>query len=161
MSRCASALLGGCILLAVAPARADDLTGADRLICAATTILACAETGDCTEVLPAELNVPQFIEIDLAGKRLSTTKASGENRSTPILTLKREQGRIVLQGYEAGRAFSFVISEADGRSSAAVARDGLSVAVFGACTPAPAARWAIGSRKEQLRCDRESSLPGR
>ena len=121
-----------------APARADDLRGADRLICAASTVMACGEGGECFEIQPAELNVPQFIEIDLKGKRLSTTKASGQNRSTPILTLKRENGTIVLQGYEAGRAFSFIISEEDGRSSAAVARDGLSVAVFGACTPSPA-----------------------
>ena len=138
MSRSLTALLGACVLLAVAPAKADDLRGADRLICAAATVLACGEGGECYEVQPADLNVPQFIEIDLKGKRLSTTKASGQNRSTPILTLKRENGMIVLQGYEGGRAFSFIISEEDGRSSVAVARDGLSVAVFGACTPSPA-----------------------
>jgi hypothetical protein len=141
MSRRASTLFSACFaLIAVAPAAADDLRGADRLICAASMILACGENGECYEVQPADLNVPQFIEIDLASKRLSTTKASGQNRSTPILTLKRENGTIVLQGYEGGRAFSFIISEEDGRSSAAVARDGLSVAVFGACTPSPAGR---------------------
>jgi len=135
MSRPIRFLLGVILLLAVAPAQADDLTGADKLVCAAMLVVACGESGDCEEAMPAELNVPQFIEIDLKQKRLSTTKASGENRSTPILTLKRENGTIVLQGYEAGRAFSFVISEADGRASIAVARDGLGVSVFGACTP--------------------------
>ena len=75
--------------------------------------------------------------MDLAAKTLSTTAASGENRSTPIKNLEREEGMIILQGYENGRAFSFVIAEEDGMASIAVARDGLSVAVFGACTPMP------------------------
>jgi len=37
---------------------------------------------------------------------------------------------------EGGRAFSFVIDEATGLLTVAVARDGLSVSVFGACTDA-------------------------
>ena len=94
----------------------------------------CAEEGDCYQDLPWNLNVPQFIQVDLVAKRLSTTKASGENRSTPIEYLKRAGGVIVLQGFEGGRAFSFVISEATGMLSAAVAAEGKAVVVFGACT---------------------------
>jgi hypothetical protein len=76
-----------------------------------------------------------FLEIDLAQKRLNTTKASGENRTTEVKNLRREEGDIVLQGFEKGRAFSFVIDEATGLLSVAVAGNGFSVAVFGACTP--------------------------
>ncbi|HXV76477.1 MAG TPA: hypothetical protein VD788_09175 [Candidatus Polarisedimenticolaceae bacterium] len=140
MSRLTLVLLGVLLLLTPAPARADDLTGADRLVCAAMVVVACWETGECEERLPSELNVPQFIEIDLKQKRLSTTEASGEDRSTPVTTLLRQDGAIVLQGHEAGRAFSFVISEATGKASVAVARDGLGVSVFGACTPALSSR---------------------
>jgi len=119
---------------------ADDLTGVDRLLCTAVQATSCLEGGDCVVDLPWNLNVPQFIEVDLAGKRLSTTRASGENRVTPITHLTREGGLIVLQGYENARAFSFVITEATGRASVAIATDGKAVAVFGACTPmAPAA----------------------
>jgi hypothetical protein len=77
------------------------------------------------------------IQVDLGSKTLSTTEASGESRSTPIKSVEREEGLIFLQGIEKGRAFSFVIAEEDGMASVAVARDGLSVAVFGACTPMP------------------------
>jgi hypothetical protein len=140
MSRRTGFLIGVILLLAVSSLQADDLTGADTLVCAAMSVVVCWDDGECEQGLPAELNVPQFIEIDLKQKRLSTTKASGENRSTPITTLTRGPGQIVLQGQEAGRAFSFVISEETGRASVAVARDGLSVAVFGACTPAPSSR---------------------
>jgi hypothetical protein len=37
-----------------------------------------------------------------------------------------------------GRAFSFVIVEKTGMASIAVAREGMTVSVFGACTPMPA-----------------------
>ena len=127
--------LGAVVALGTAPALADNLAGADRILCSASTVIMCGETGECTTGSPLELNIPQFIEIDLKGKRLSTTRASGENRSTPILSMTRDSGQIILQGHEKGRAFSFVISEATGATSVAVARDGISVAVFGACTP--------------------------
>jgi len=137
---------GACVTLAVvlaaggAAARADDVTGAQQLLCTAVQATGCYEDGDCFQDLPWNLNVPQFIQVDLVGKRLSTTKASGENRSTPIEYLKRQGGLIVLQGFEGGRAFSFVITEATGMLSVAVAREGRGVVVFGACTPAGASR---------------------
>ena len=128
------------LLLASAPLAADDLTGADRFLCSSAQVTACFALGECVSLPPWELNVPQFIEIDLGEMTLSTTAASGEDRSTPIKNLEREDGPgraslIFLQGVENGRAFSFVITEETGMASIAVARDGLAVTVFGACTP--------------------------
>ena len=140
MSRSTRLLFGVILILALAPAHADDLTGANKLVCASMTVAVCFEDGDCELGTAAALNIPQFIEIDLTQNRLSTTKASGENRSTPITNLLRDQGQIVLQGFEGGRAFSFVISEETGRASVAVARDGRTVGVFGACTPVTSSR---------------------
>jgi hypothetical protein len=117
------------------PVLADDLTGADRLLCSSVQATVCWPDGDCEIGPPWNWNIPQFIEIDLATKVLSTTKASGENRKTAIHNLEREEGAIFLQGFEQGRAFSFVITEETGRLAVAVARDGITVSVFGACTP--------------------------
>lgn len=78
--------------------------------------------------------MPEFVVIDLKKKTISTTKASEQNRSTPFTSISRSEGRIYLQGLESERAFSFVIDEASGRLTAAVARDGIAVNVFGACT---------------------------
>ena len=133
---------------AVAPiALADDLTGQDRILCVAVQVTRCMESGTCTSELPWNLNIPQFIEIDLKTKTFSTTKASGENRSTEIRTLLREDNLLVLQGFEAGRAFSFVIHEPSGMASVAVARDGLTVSIFGSCTPMPQAPSTPGKSK--------------
>ena len=114
---------------------ADDVTGSNRILCTAVQVTACKDTGDCVVDLPWNLNVPQFIEVDIKAKKLATTKASGENRATPIDTLRRENGVLVLQGFEKGRAFSIVIVEETGAMSAAVASEGKAVGVFGACTP--------------------------
>jgi hypothetical protein len=132
------------LALAGGAAWADDLTGSTRFLCTSVQATACHEDGECWIDLPWNINVPQFIEVDLDARRLSTTKASGENRSTPIEHLSRDNGTIVLQGFEMGRAFSFVITEQTGQVTVAVAAEGRAVAVFGACTPMPGAAPSAG-----------------
>jgi len=123
-----------------AAGRPDDIRGQERILCSVAQASICEDDGGCKSEAPWSLNIPLFIEVNLKDKLFSTTKASGENRSTPIRSSFREDGLLVLQGYEEGRAFSFVISEEDGLSSIAIARDGLTVSAFGACTPQPAVK---------------------
>ena len=130
----------GCAALLASAAAADELTGKDRFLCTAVEANVCSIEGECESAPPWRFNIPQFIVVDLDAKKLATTEASGENRQTPIKNLEREEGLIFLQGIEGGRAFSFVIAEEDGTASIAVARDGVTVSVFGACTP-----WEDGS----------------
>ena len=136
----AALALGAAVFVPTAVSRADDVTGQDQILCTAVQVTICGMEGDCKIQPPWALNVPQFVEIDLKGQKLSTTKASGENRSTPIRTILKENGEIYLQGVEGGRAFSFVIEEDTGMASIAVAREGKIVSVFGACTPLPASK---------------------
>ncbi len=116
---------------------AEPLSGATRVLCASTNLGVCVDTGDC-ETGPAwTLDVPEFIEIDLTKKTLSSTEASGRNRVSQAANVIRQGGSIVLQGVENGRAYSISIEESTGRMTAAVARDWLGVVVFGQCTPLP------------------------
>ena len=123
-------------LLTAGIAAAENLQGADEMVCAAGQVQICLETGDCYSAVPWELNIPDFVLINTKRKSVSTTKASGEQRSTEFAQVVRGDGLIYLQGVENGRAFSFVIDEVTGRMTVAVSRDGLSVTVFGACTDA-------------------------
>jgi len=123
-------------MLLCAVAQADNLAGVDRMICAAAQVQLCIENDSCYEVAAADLSVPAFVIIDAGKKTISTTQASGENRSTRFSFTSRQDGLIYLQGVEGGRAFSFVINEASGQMTVAVSRDGLSVSVFGNCTDA-------------------------
>lgn len=131
----ASTLLLASLLIA-APAWPDDVTGSEKLLCSASRIVACFEEGDCAELMAEEIGVPQFVVVDTKAKRLATTHASGENRSTPIRELNRSDGLLFFQGIELGRAFSVVVHELSGHLTVAVSRDGVSVSVFGSCTDA-------------------------
>jgi hypothetical protein len=122
--------------LVLATALADDVSGSERLLCSSSQAMICFETGECFNAQPWELDVPQFVLVDLKKNVLSTTGASEERRSTPIARVTREEGTIFLQGIERRRAFSIVIEESLGTFNAAVARDGVTVSVFGACTDA-------------------------
>jgi len=121
-------------LLACSIATAENLEGTDDLLCAAGQAQICFENGECFPVAPWELGIPDFVVIDTNEKSVSTTKASGENRSSPFSSVDRSDGIIHLQGREGHRVFSFVIEEASGHMTAAVVRDGFSVTVFGVCT---------------------------
>lgn len=128
-------LLGFSTLFAAALAWADDVSGSDRLICAASDVTLCFESGECIDADPWELDIPQFVIIDIKKKTVSTTRSSGENRSSKVaVTLQNEE--VFLQGIENGRAFSFVIDQATGLLSAAISSDGSTISVFGACTDA-------------------------
>ena len=129
--------------LSAQPVDADDLAGSDRFLCAAVQAAVCSIEGDCATDIPWNLNIPKFVEVDLAARRLNTTAASGENRTTPIEHLIRRDGNIVFHGFEMGRAFSWVISERTGNVTAAVSAEGIAVAVFGACTPMDSGREEV------------------
>jgi hypothetical protein len=116
-------------------AAAEDLTGADRILCAGVQATYCDTSGECEVGMPWQWNMPEFVEIDFEAKIVSTTQAVERIRQTPIRTLERGNGEIYLQGVENARAFSFVIDEASGVASIAIAADGMTISVFAACTP--------------------------
>ena len=122
-------------LMIMKNAHADNIVNANKILCASASVIMCFSDGNCESTVPWELNVPSFIEIDFKKRHIATTEASGESRQTKIGQLKKEDGVIFLQGVEAGRAFSFVIDEEFGKVTIAVARQDLSVTVFGSCTP--------------------------
>ena len=129
-------LISASLSVAVA---ADDLKGSNQVLCTAVQAMVCSQDGDCVVDNPWAFNIPQFLQVDLTEKKVSTTRASGENRASAMKTLERDDEAIYIQGVENGRAFSLVINESTGMLTAAVARDGKSVGVFGACTPMPTA----------------------
>ncbi len=127
-------------LLPAAPLAGDSLEGRDAFLCAVLEVSRCTPEEGCARVALADVNIPDFVEIDLAAKLVRTTVASGENRATPILGVTRQERKIFLQGVEKGRAWSFVLDEESGRLIAAVAREELAVNAFASCTPLPAAQ---------------------
>lgn len=122
-------------LISASPVAADTLKDANRMLCVPGTVSHCVSGEGCSSELPETENIPEFIEVDLKSKTIAATKASGEDRSTPIKTQSRTEGYIYLQGLENGRTFSLVISEITGDLTFAIAADGETAVMFGGCTP--------------------------
>lgn len=123
-------------LMACSVAQADDVTDTNRILCSTSVIMLCVEDGDCFPISVLDSDTPQFLLIDTKKKMVSTTRASGEKRESKVANLSRVGGRIFLQGVENNSAYSILIEEESGRFSAAIARDGITHSVFGACTDA-------------------------
>ncbi|MDX1379933.1 MAG: hypothetical protein R3233_02375 [Xanthomonadales bacterium] len=128
-----SLVLAAC--LPVFPALADDVRGAERILCSTMDAHVCFPGAECTRMSPEELNIPHFIEIDVDSGRMSTTEASGLNRSTDAQVAERHDGHLLIQGHEQQRAFSLMIDAATGHASLASAGMDRGVVAFAACTP--------------------------
>ena len=124
------------LMTAVTTAHADDVTNSDRILCSISTLMLCVEDGECFPLSPLDLDVPQFLVMDLKKKTITTTEASTDKRVSKVENLLRENGRTFLQGVENNRAYSILIEDDIGQFSAAIARDGITVSVFGSCTDA-------------------------
>lgn len=123
------------IAMAATSVTADSVTGSNTLLCTADHGTRCYADGECMSGPPWQWDVPKFIEIDLKKERMVSTRASAEALSSPIGSVERDGAQIYLQGVENSRAYSMVIDELTGVISAAIVLDGVTLTVFGACTP--------------------------
>ena len=114
---------------------ADDVSGSDSLLCYGLSAARCEIGEACEAVAPWQLNLPDFVKLDLRGKRIQTTAGSAEQRETALQTVQRGNGKILIQGVQGERAFSWVISETSGEGTLSVAGHGQGVTVFTVCTP--------------------------
>jgi hypothetical protein len=132
LRRLTSGLVGA---LYCAGALADDVTGSDSLLCYGLSAARCESGVACEMVEPWRLNLPDFVKLDLRGKRLQTTAASNDERETPLQTVQRDNGTILIHGSQGERAFSWLIMETSGEGTLSVAGHGQGVTVFTVCTP--------------------------
>jgi hypothetical protein len=116
-------------------AYADNLGDAKHILCSIRNINACQSNGVCIPVLPSDVNIPQFVEIDTKTGRLSTTAASGEDRETTASQVIPSEDHLLIHGDQLGRAFSLLIQKSSGEGSFASVADGNAVVGFSACTP--------------------------
>jgi hypothetical protein len=134
---CRRGILTLAIFAVAAILRGDSVGGKDHVLCTTLHVGQCTSDGQCKSDPLASLNVPQFFDVNLKDHIVTTTKASGENRSSPVGSVTRDAGAVLFQGAESGRAYSFFINESSGMASIAITTDELTVSVFGACTPLP------------------------
>ena len=101
-------------LLASGVALADNVEGADRLLCAPVQIKICVEEAECYPAHASELGVPDFVIVDLKNKKMQTTKSSRTNqvhrlferepqRRPDLLAGRRERPSVQLRDQRAYR----------------------------------------------------------
>jgi hypothetical protein len=114
---------------------ADDLTGSDSLICYGWSAAVCGIEGECENTTPWQLNMPDFLRLDLDAGLATSTETAPEERETELQTIERENGTIVLQGMQEDRAFSWLITEATGEGTLTLSTPTDGITIFTLCTP--------------------------
>ena len=114
---------------------ADDLTDSNALLCYGWSASVCSIEGDCENTAPWQLDMPDFLRLDLAAGVVLSTETAPAEREVAIQTQVREDGTIVLQGRQGERAFSWLIVEATGEGTLTLSTPGEGVTVFTLCTP--------------------------
>jgi hypothetical protein len=129
-------MLGVTTTLMAGSALADALGSGNEFLCYGLTATVCTiEAGQCETREPWELDLPDFVRLDLRGRVIKSTAAALEQRETSIARMEREDGLIFLQGSQNGRAFSWVISETTGEGTMMINSQDTGVTVFTVCTP--------------------------
>lgn len=124
-----------CCLSFVPPVfAAAPYDGSVPLLCATLRIQECGnDSGECHQRRAEEVNIPQFVKIDVSQKTIASTGV--ESRQAAVQRIENTDGRLVMQGGQEGRGWSMVIATDTGKMSASVVDDEVGFVIFGACTP--------------------------
>jgi hypothetical protein len=124
-----SAGLAAIVLLSCASAWAGDFDGSKTLLCATIEGHACDPGYACERALPADLGAPRFLSIDFTKKIIS-----GPIRATPIVSMNRAEGQILMQGTERDFAWTVVLDTNSGEITLTLANRNDAMVLFGDCT---------------------------
>jgi len=113
---------------------AADSEESSALLCAVIEVFECSLENDCAEVEAESVNIPQFIRVDFDSMKLTLPEGSEEKRESMINNVQLNNGTIMMQGVEHGRAWSIAISEESGKMTGSASENEGGFVVFGACT---------------------------
>ena len=129
------------ILITPMSVLSGDFDGSNPLLCASLKVFECTAGGGCVEVMPGDVNVPQFFRIDFRANTISVTRPDGSSRSTNIERTEHVDGKLILQGAEEaiegvrdGLGWTLAIREDNGRTVLTASGDDVAFIIFGACT---------------------------
>jgi hypothetical protein len=102
------------------------------LLCSVTKAIECTTENSCIEGTAETYDLPQFVKVDLQGKKIIEVGENTLKRESEIKNLQQINNTSIIQGIENGRSWSVVIGD-EGKMSAAVSESGVGFIVFGAC----------------------------
>jgi hypothetical protein len=131
------------------PARAADFDGAKPFVVTVKQVEVCDRTGELEKNTAEDVNLPKSFSIDVGKKLVTSKEESGETRTTPIETVRHENGTLILAGVQLGKAWHAVVNEQTGKTTITCTTEDTAFVVF-----------ADGSRPK-LRARRSKALSGR
>jgi hypothetical protein len=122
------------------PSVAADFDGSKPLVCTVITVNECLESEGCMAVAPEDVYLPRYLWVDV-GKKFIQDKKAGEGRKSRIESVKRVDGKLILQGAEEGRpdvrdgfGWTVAIMEDSGQMVLSASGDMVAISAFGVCT---------------------------
>ena len=109
---------------------AAPMDGSAPMLCAVSSVAECSRLGDCERSTPEAAEVPPFVRVNVPQRVLSSIDGA---RTSPVTSVQRVNGRLMLQGTQNDRAWGIVINEESGRMSATVGEDDGAIVISGAC----------------------------
>ncbi len=134
MRKVMTMICGATLLSAAMGVTAAGFDGSAPMLCAVTDTVSCDSKGECVEGSAEAVNLPVFLKIDVANKMVQSVRETGEQRTSPILSVHEEADALVLLGVEQNGGWSVAIGEGSGKLTLTAAEEGMGYIVFGACT---------------------------
>jgi hypothetical protein len=120
-----------CLLPSAAPPSAAPLDSSTPILCALNSVTECARRGNCERTNSEDAEIPSFVQINVPKKVLSTVDGK---RTSPITSVNRANGRLMIQGMQNERVWGAVVDEETGHMSATVSEADGAIVITGACT---------------------------
>jgi hypothetical protein len=112
-------------------AAASQYDGSVPLLCVPLAVTECGAEGECQKGTARSVNLPQFLRVDVP---TMTIRSVEEGRESPIGSLARVNGSLILQGVQGQLGWTLIISEAGGQMSATIGGAAEGYLIFGSCT---------------------------
>ena len=121
------------VLSGSANAAGAVIDGKAGLICSVNDVTACTDSSQCLQGQARAFDLPQFIAVDFAAKKVRTTRDSGEKAASPIKNQQSSGNQILMQGVENGHGWTMAIDTTNGRMTTSSTGAEVSYILFGAC----------------------------
>ena len=130
----------GCLIYS--PASAGDFDGSKALLCSCIRVIQCLPDGNCVQVTPEEIYIPQFMSLNFEQKTISAPQWGEDQPPSRIKNLEHIEGKLVLQGAEEGvkdvhdgLGWTIAVSEETGKMVLTGSGEQMGIVIFGACIP--------------------------
>ena len=103
-------------------------------ICAVQQAVACGAFETCERALPAAVNLPALIRVDVDAGVIESRNENGDIRTSKIASSSTEGEALLLQGVDGGHPWAIRVNTSNGGFTLMILREGEGFLGFGECS---------------------------